>query len=245
MKFPSICAALACASLMVAPAHLSAQAATNVLGPRMTFLTNQYDFGTVQAGTLVKYVFIVSNSGDQTLLISRVTPGCHCTTAGGWSHKVEPGQTGQIPIQFDSGNFRGNVTKTIMVASNDKIAPNQPLRLQGTIKRMIEVNPQFAYINVVEGSTSNSTTVVHITNQSDQPVTLSNPTSANGSFTAVLKTIQPGRDFELAITAVPPFKPGNTVGTISVNTSLHSMPVVTVTAIAMLHPRPNPPAAHP
>ncbi len=240
MKFPPIYAALICAGLMAAPAQLSGQpapsAATNALGPRLTFLTNEYHFGRVLAGTLVKYVFIASNAGDQTLEISRVTPGCHCTTAGNWAHQIEPGKTGEIPIQFDSGSFRGDVTKPITVASNDKLAPNQTVMLRGTVWRAIEVNPQFAYINVIPDAPSNSTSVVHITSQSDEPVTLSNPTSANGSFKAELKTVTPGKEFELTITALPPLPPGNTSGTISVKTSLTNMPVINITAMAMVQP---------
>jgi hypothetical protein len=240
MKFPPIYAAMICAGLMAAPAQLSGQpapsAATNALGPRITFLTNEYHFGRVTAGTLVKYTFIVSNAGDQTLEISRVTPGCHCTTAGDWSHKVEPGQTGKIPIQFDSGSFRGDVSKTITVASNDKRAPNQTLALHGTVWRAIEVTPQFAYINVLPDSPSNVSSVVHITNQTDEPVTLSEPTSANGSFKGELKTIKPGKEYELTVTAVQPLAPGNTSGTIFIKTSFTNMPVLNVTAVAMVQP---------
>jgi hypothetical protein len=243
MKFTPFYAALICAGLMATPPHLSGQpappAATGALGPRLTFLTNQYHFGKVTAGTLVKYVFIASNSGDQTLVISRVTPGCHCTTAGGdWSkpHHIEPGKTEDIPIQFDSGSFRGDVTKTIAVVSNDKLAPNQSLSLRGTIWRVLEVNPQFAYINVTPDAPSNLTSVVHITNQSDEPVTLSDPTSVNGLFKASLKTLTPGKYFEVTVAAVPPLPPGNNTGTISVKTSFTNMPVVNITAIAMVQP---------
>jgi hypothetical protein len=225
---------------MASSPRLSAQTAlpvaANAIGPKMTFDTNAYQFGKVVAGTLVKHVFIVSNAGDQTLKISRVTPGCHCTTAGDWTHEVEPGQTGKIPIQFDSGSFRGSVTKTIMVYSNDKLAPNQSLTLRGTIWRMLEVNPQFAYINIMPDSPSNSTSVVHIVNQSDEPVTLATPTSANPLFKAELKTVTPGKNFDVLITAVPPFAPGNSSGTISIKTSLASMPVLNITAIALVQP---------
>jgi hypothetical protein len=240
MKFPPFYAVLICAGLMATPAHLSGQpappAATNALGPRMTFATNAYHFGKVTAGTLVKHVFIVTNTGDQTLEILKVAPGCHCTTVGDWTHahKIEPGQTGEIPIQLDTGAFRGDVTRTITVTSNDKLAPVQMLTLAGTIWKIIEVSPQFAYINVMPDAPSNSTSVVHIMNQSDEPVTLSAPTSANGSFKAELKTIKPGKEFEVTITAVPPLAPGNTAGTISIKTSLTNMPVLNITAIAMM-----------
>ena len=122
------------------------------------------------------------------------------------------------------------------MTSNDKLAPKQTITLQGTIWKAIEVSPQFAYINVMPDAPSNSTSVVHITNQSDEPMTLSNPTSANGSFKAELKTIKPGKEFEVTITAVPPLAPGNTPGTISVKTSLTNMPVINITTIAMMQP---------
>ncbi|MGD0814109.1 MAG: DUF1573 domain-containing protein [Verrucomicrobiota bacterium] len=243
MKFPPIYAALICASLMTTPAHLfgqfAATSAAGAIGPKLTFLTNEFHFGKVTAGTLVKHIFIASNAGDQTLVISKVTPGCHCTTAGGnWSqpHKVEPGKTEDIPIQFDSGSFRGDVTKTITVDSNDKLAPKQMLTLRGTIWRPIEVNPQFAYINITPDAPSNLTTVVHISNQSDGPVTLSQPSSGNSLFKAELKTIKPGREFEVAVSAVPPLSPGNNTGTISVKTSLTNSPVIMITAIANVQP---------
>ena len=235
MKFPPISAAV-CATLLAIPLHLFGQAAPPAaaapLGPRMTFATNEYHFGRIMGGEQVKYTFIVSNTGDQTLFISNVAPGCHCTTAGEWSKQIEPAQTGKIPLQFDSGSFRGDVTKTITVTSNDKLAPIQTLRLIGTIWKAIEINPQFANINVMPDAPSNSTTVVHLINQTDKPVTLSNPTCANDSFKAELKTIIPGKEFDVTITAVPPYTPAST--TVSVHTSMTNMPVIYVTAIAIV-----------
>jgi hypothetical protein len=233
-------AVLLCAGFMATPVHLSSQpaprAATGESGPKLTFTTNEYHFGKVIAGAQVKYVFIASNSGDQTLKISNVAPGCHCTTAGIRSLQIEPGKTGEIPIQFDSGSFRGDVRKNITVTSNDKLAPNQTLLLIGTIWRAIEVSPQFAYINITPDSPSNPSTVVHITNQGAEPITLSDPTSASGAFKAELKTIKPGKEFEVTVTALSIVTPGNTSGTISLKTSLTNMPVLNITAVAMMQP---------
>lgn len=246
MKLPPIYAALICAGLMAAPGHVLAQApspaAASPKGPRLTFATNEYHFGRASAGTLVKYVYLLTNTGDQTLEIYRVTPGCHCTTAGNWSHKIEPGQSGQIPIQFDTGNFHGNVSRTITVNSNDKLAPNQTLKLDGTIWKALECTPQFAFINLVPNAPSNTMSVVLITDQLEQPITLSNPTSANAAFTAELKTIKPGKEYQLMVTAVPPLPAGSTTGTISLKTSYTNMPVLNITAIAMT-PRAVPPKA--
>jgi hypothetical protein len=240
MKFPPVYAALICAGLMAMPARMSGQAAppaaTNALGPRMTFVTNQYHFGRVMAGERVKCVFIVSNAGDQTLVISKVAPGCHCTTAGKWADQVGPGKTGEIPIQFDSSGINGDVSRSIAVTSNDKLRPTQTLTLRGTVWRAFEVTPQSANINVTPDALSNLTCVVHITNQSAEPVTLSNLTSANGLFKAELKTIKPGKEFQVAVTAVPPLAPGYNRGTIFIKTSLTNVPVINITANAMVQP---------
>ncbi len=240
MKFPPFYTVLICAGLMAAPAHLTGQpappTATNAIGPRIAFATNAYHFGKVTAGTQVKYVFIVTNTGDQPLDISNVAPGCHCTTAGDWTHHIEPGQTGRIPIQFDSTSFRGQVNKTITVTSNDKLAPRQTISLEGTIWKIIDVVPQFAYITVMPEARTNATCIVHIYNQSDEMVTLSDPISANGSFKAELKILKPGKEFEVTVTAVPPLAPGNTGGTITLKTSFTNVPVISIPAMAMMQP---------
>ncbi len=251
MKIPTIHAVFICAALLATPARLPGQpappaaappaaavpAAPAPLGPRMTFLTNDYNFGKAMSGSLVKYVYIVSNAGDETLVISNVAPGCHCTTAAIKALHVEPGKTGEIPIQFDSNGARsGGVTKTIMVTSNSKLAPNQSLVLRGTIWKAVEITPQYAYISVMPDAPSNSSTVVHIVNNLDDPITLSNPTSSTASFKAELKIIKPGKDFQVTITALPPLQPGNNGASISIKTSLTNMPAININVNAMVQP---------
>jgi len=238
MKHLYLHAILAGLALMDASAKLPAQpvlsAASGALGPRISFATNTCNFGRVMAGTIVKYVFHVASTGDQPLEISAVVPGCHCTTAGEWSRHLEPGQSGIIPIQYDSGNMSGEVTKSILIVSNDKLAPQQTLSLHGTIWRTLEFSPPAAYFNVRPDTANNTTVIIHITNNDAEPVTLASPASANNSFKAELKTINPGREFELSVTAVPPLLSGNTSGTISISTSLTNLSVVNIPVFAMV-----------
>ncbi len=228
---------------MATPLHLSGQAASpaaaGLLGPRLIFATNEFHFGQVVAGTLVDYTFIASNAGDQTLLIFSTSTSCPCTTVGDWDRAVEPGKTGKIPIQFDSSDFGSAVTKTVVVSSNDKLEPEQTLAIHGMVRRGIQITPKLAYINVMPDAPSNSTSVVRLSNQSDESVTLFDPTSANASFKAELNTIAPGREFDMTITALPPLAVGSTTGTVSIRTSLAYMPVINIPTIAMLHPAVN------
>src|SRR5215510_7123219 len=65
-------------------------------GPQIQFDNQVYDFEKVTAGDVVKHTFIFTNTGNQTLELTDVHPSCGCTTAGDWTRKVEPGQTGLI-----------------------------------------------------------------------------------------------------------------------------------------------------
>src|SRR5436190_10300323 len=61
----------------------TASVATNS-GPRITFAEPRYDFGKVDSATMVKHEYIFTNTGNQTLEVTNVQPGCGCTTAAYW-----------------------------------------------------------------------------------------------------------------------------------------------------------------
>ena len=121
-----------------------ATAGTNALGPKIQFATREGDFGRVRNGEIVKYTYWFTNTGDQVLKILNVAPGCGCTTAGDWTKTVEPGKTGSIPIQFQTANFNGPVTKFITVTCDDKSQSTVVLQLKGTIWKPIDVNPSLS-----------------------------------------------------------------------------------------------------
>jgi len=69
----------------IAPGVVARPPATNaptLAGPRVRFATPIYDFGRSKAGDPIKYSFIFTNQGEQTLEITHVQPSCGCTTAG-------------------------------------------------------------------------------------------------------------------------------------------------------------------
>jgi hypothetical protein len=213
------------------PAPNTVEAGT---APKIQFDAQAYEFGKVASGEVIQHTFIVSNAGNAMLAISGVRPSCGCTTAGAWSKEIAPGKTGVIPIQINSSALHGTVEKQVTVTSNDKLQPSVVLRLRGSVWKPIEFSPQFAALHLTADPTSNVTAVVLITNKTDQPVTLSTPVSANQYFTGTLKTIEPGKQFELTVTAVPPFPTGNVMGSISIKTSITNMAAlnIPVTAIA-------------
>ena len=200
-------------------------------GPKIVFATPVYDFGRIKGGDIVKYTFVFTNAGSALLQVSNVHAPCGCTTAGDWTRQVEPGKTGSIPIQFNSGNFNGPVTKAVTVTCNDAKQPTVGLQIKGNIWKPIEVTPQFAILNVTTDAPSNATTVRIVSNE-EFPLTLSAPESSHPAFTAELSTNQPGKEFQLLVKTVPPLPAGNVHGQITLKTSSTNMPVIQVNALA-------------
>lgn len=226
-------------TLEVTPAVAPASEAgkINSGGPQIQFKSVEFDFGKVTAGELVKHEFIFTNTGATTLLITDVKPGCGCTSPGKWDREVAPGKTGVIPLQFNSAGFGGSVAKTTTVTCNDTNRATMSLTLKGTVWMPIEVTPSMAMFQLPSDGQTNETKIVRILNHLDAPLSLSNPQVTNRNFRAELKTIRPGKEFELHITSVPPFTSTTTYLPISLKTSSEKMPMINVTAYAMVQPQ--------
>lgn len=205
-------------------------------GPRIRFASTVYDFGRAMSGTQIEHDFAFTNTGDALLEIQGVYPSCHCTVAKPWTRRVEPGGTGIIPLVFDSSRFNGRIERTANVVWNDSTQPDLRLQIQGTLWKPLEVSPQIAVVKVVQDSPTNPAATVTILSNLEEPVTLSDPVYTNAAFAAELKTLRPGREFQLVLRAVPPFRQGAVEGTILLKTSSTNMPAVEVTAVVIVQP---------
>lgn len=199
-------------------------------GPRIAFDTPIYDFGEVKSGEVVKHTYVFTNVGGAMLQVSNVHASCGCTTAGEWTKQVEPGKTGSIPIQFNSGGFGGTVGKSITVTCNDTNQPNVILQIKGKVWKPVDVIPQFAVLNLTASAPSNATTV-RIVNNEQAPLVLSMPECANQAFAVELKTIQPGKEFEMVIRTASPLS-ASVQAPVTLKTSSTNLPVINITAWA-------------
>ena len=101
-------------------------------GPKIQFNTENCLAGTNMVGEPIQYTFVVTNTGDEMLVLSNVIPSCGCTTIGAlsagqavatsgggsatgpatpWTREIPPGQTGVIPVQVNTSNLTGRSTR--------------------------------------------------------------------------------------------------------------------------------------
>ncbi len=214
-------------------------AATNSPAPVVRVGKDVFDFGRVSSGERITNEFVFTNTGAATLIVSNVTPACHCTSAGAWTREVQPGKTGIIPLVLDSTGFFGPITRTVSVTCNDPRHPIFSLTMRGTIWRPIEITPVNAIFSLASDVETVEPVVLHITNNFDQPVTLSEPECPNQAFSAELKTIEPGREFALTVKLKTPINPTSVSAMISMKTSSPRVPVLNASAFAIVRPAIN------
>ncbi len=93
--------------------------------PRTTieFAETHHSFGDITDGMQVSYIYKVKNTGTAPLLITKVDATCGCTAPSYPDKPVNPGETGEITIAFNSTNRLGSQRKDVTVFSNAEQGP--------------------------------------------------------------------------------------------------------------------------
>jgi len=98
----------------------------------MTFEDNTYDFGEIIQGEKVAHSFNFTNEGNAPLIISSVRASCGCTVPTWSKEPIEPGDSDEIKVVFDSDGKSGAQAKDITIVSN--AVPNTSvLRITGEV----------------------------------------------------------------------------------------------------------------
>lgn len=202
-------------------------------GPHIAFAELTHDFGKISSGATARNDFVFTNTGNATLVITEVRPGCGCTTAGQWDKQVEPGATGRIPLEFRSAGFSGPISKSATITCNDPSQPSVILKLVGNVWVPVQITPTTAMFQYDSGETAGETKTLRIVSNLDEPLVLSEPECTNRNFKVAIKTIKPGKEFDLEVTTVPPLATGMITAPITVKTSATNMPVIKASAYAL------------
>jgi rhodanese-related sulfurtransferase len=88
--------------------------------PQIEADSDTYDFGTILEGYAIEHTFVLTNTGDETLLIRDVQVTCGCTTTELTTNELAPGQSVELHALVGTSGFGGrDITKTIKVFTND------------------------------------------------------------------------------------------------------------------------------
>ena len=105
-----------------------ALAASVSAAPRMTLPEVEFNFGYVPQNSSVSHIFWLKSSGDDSLKILQVVPGCGCTKAPLERDHLAPGDSTRVEIIFSTGSYSGAVSKSPRLQTNEG-APDKALRI--------------------------------------------------------------------------------------------------------------------
>ncbi len=77
-----------------------------------------FNFGKVSQSVTVEHEFWIKSTGDETLILRNIDPGCGCTRAPIQDTIVVPGDSVLLKIYFDTRKYRGHVIKKPSFESN-------------------------------------------------------------------------------------------------------------------------------
>ena len=100
--------------------------------PKITFDTEVFDFGTVNEGDVVKHAFLVTNSGDADLIISKAKASCGCTIPTWPKEAIAPGESAQVFVEFDTAGKPNKQIKTITLTTNT-IDGGEQVKIMGMV----------------------------------------------------------------------------------------------------------------
>lgn len=98
---------------------------------KIEFKADTIDYGTIEKGSDGVRVFEFTNTGDEPLIISKVSSSCGCTIPKKPKDPILPGKTGEIEVKYDT-NRVNPIRKTITVISNAD-TPTVALKIKGLV----------------------------------------------------------------------------------------------------------------
>jgi len=83
----------------------------------------EWDFGYIPKGATVTHRFVLTNVGDKPMKIVKVKPACGCTNAPLTKDLLQPGESADLEITFNSRGFTGKANKSVNINTDDSLNP--------------------------------------------------------------------------------------------------------------------------
>jgi len=112
----------------------------------ISFDKNVHNFGEIkEADGTVSYKFEFTNTGNEPLIVQRVTASCGCTTPSWTKQPIMPGEKGYVNAAFNPAHRPGKFDKSITVLTNSS-TPSVRLRITGNvIPKPLSIEEQYRY----------------------------------------------------------------------------------------------------
>ncbi len=155
-------------------------------GPSIQFDAEIAQVGSIAEGSVseIKHEYHYTNTGDATLKLTDVRPGCGCTLVR-FDTVIAPGKTGVLTARVNiTALSNGHFSKSITVLSNASNKPTARLEISGTFAPYVAATPE--YIRIVNNKEATVITMTTTLASFEVKKITFKPTTRNGAATDVV-----------------------------------------------------------
>jgi len=95
---------------------------------------NEWDFGKVKQGEVLKHDFIFRNMTADTIKITGINTSCGCTASQSDKKSLKPGESTMINVSFNSKGYLGQVSQFIYVNTDNANFPTVKFTIRAEVK---------------------------------------------------------------------------------------------------------------
>jgi len=97
--------------------------------PRILVSEEEWDFGKVTRGEKPTHIFVVKNGGEGDLIIGGLKESCACIEASISATLIQPGESAELKVSYDTTDYVGKDEKHLHIYSNDPQVPDKRINL--------------------------------------------------------------------------------------------------------------------
>lgn len=220
---------LLAAALPALGQNVAAPAASQPGGPRLKLDKEKLDFGSLWYGDPCEMQLGLTNVGSAPLEISELKTSCGCTAAKLEQTTLQPGQTEQVRITYDTKKGVRDVSQNVTIISNDAAQRERHIPIVGTVKNVYDGKPSnYVVLGMVpfDRVTERS---IELEGNMDEKVMLNvGKLPDDTPFTVRLDPIEEGRRYRMVVTTKPPMKTGPINVKVPLSTTSLRFPTLTI-----------------
>jgi hypothetical protein len=126
--------------------------------PKATIDQEEYDFGTMDSDEEGTHEFVVTNTGEGELVLTKGDTTCRCAVAelGGSEEehevKIGPHKSGKITLSWTLKDFVGPFRQSATIFTNDPGRRRLELSVRGEVTTSLRISPQELVLNRVSAN---------------------------------------------------------------------------------------------
>jgi hypothetical protein len=101
-------------------------------GPNISINKEVHDYGDIEKGGDPYCEFVITNKGNEPLIITNAKGSCGCTVPEWSKEPILPGESSIMKVKYDTKRV-GPINKSVTISSNAVNEPTKVIRIKGMV----------------------------------------------------------------------------------------------------------------